>query len=112
MKRPVVITTLLVLVCAVLAGGWIFRTQQTVEPVYAGTIAGDAAVSVRFETGTAEDAAARAADAYRSAGWEEVPVSTRTFKLFARGRRTAALLAEDVPQGGVRVTEFRRGREL
>ena len=75
-------------------------------------MAGDANVSVRFEAGTAEEAAARAAEAYRSAGWEELPVSTRTFKLFARGRRTAALLVEDVPQGGTRVTEFRRGSAL
>ena len=59
-----------------------------------------------------EEAAARTAEAYRSAGWEELPVSTRTFKLFSRGRRTAALLVEDVPQGGTRVTEFRRGSAL
>ena len=49
------------------------------------------------------------ANAYRAAGWEELPVSTRTFRLFARGARTAALLAEDAPSGGARVTEFRRG---
>ena len=112
MKRFLLLTILPIIVCTLLAGGWIFQTQRTVEPTYAGMVAGDANVSVRFEPGTAEEAAARAADAYRSAGWEEVPVSTRTFKLFARDRRTAALLAEDVPQGGVRVTEFRRGSEL
>ena len=57
----------------------------------------------------AAEAAERAANAYRAAGWEELPVSTRTFRLFARGARTAALLAEDAPSGGTRVTEFRRG---
>ena len=112
MKRFLLLTILPITVCVLLAGGWIFQTQRAVEPTYAGTLAGDANVSVRFEPGTAEEAAARAADAYRSAGWEEVPVSTRTFKLFARGRRTAALLAEDVPPGGARITEFRRGNEL
>ncbi|MGN0847219.1 MAG: hypothetical protein ACI4RA_07535 [Kiritimatiellia bacterium] len=98
------------LVAALAAAGWIFRVQKTVEPVYAGTIAGDAQVAVRFEPGAAEDAAARAAAAYRDAGWQELPVSTPTFRLFARGRRTAALLAEDAPSGA-RVTEFRRGPE-
>ena len=112
MKRFLLLTILPIVVCALLAGGWIFQTQRTVEPTYAGTVAGDANVSVRFEVGTAEEAAARTAEAYRSAGWEELPVSTRTFKLFARGRRTAALLVEDVPQGGIRVTEFRRGSAL
>ena len=112
MKRFLLLTILPIVVCALLAGGWIFQTRQTVEPTYAGTVAGDANVSVRFEAGTAEEAAARAAEAYRSAGWEELPISTRTFKLFARGRRTAALLVEDVPQGGTRVTEFRRGSAL
>ena len=112
MKRFLPLSILPIIVCALLASGWIFHTQQVVEPTYAGTVAGDANVSVRFETGTAEEAAARAAEAYRAAGWEELPVSTRTFRLFAHGRRTAALLAEDNPQGGVRVTEFRRGSEL
>ncbi len=97
---------ILVLVSALLAGGWIFRVQKTVAPVYAGTVAGDAQVSVRFEPGTAEEVADRAAANYRSAGWDVLPVSTRTFKLFARGRRTAAFLAEDQPQGGSRVTEL------
>lgn len=112
MRRSFSIPALLILAGALFTGGWIFQTRQAVDPVYTGTVAGDATVSVRFETGTAEEAAERAAEAYRSAGWVEVPVSTRTFRLFAHGRRTAALLAEDVPQGGVRVTEFRRGSEL
>ena len=100
MKRLVFVPALLVLVAALLAGGWIFHTQATVEPAYAETLSGDMA---------AAEAAERAANAYRAAGWEELPVSTRTFRLFARGARTAALLAEDAPSGGARVTEFRRG---
>lgn len=112
MKRLVFVPALLVLVAALLAGGWIFRTQATVEPAYAETLAGDMVVAVRFESGSAAEAAERAAETYRAAGWEELPVSTRTFRLFARGPRTAALLAEDIPSGNVRVTEFRRGKEL
>ncbi len=112
MRRPHVLPLALVIVTALLAGGWFFRVQKTVDPVYTGTVAGDAAVSVRFEPGTAEEAADRAAASYRAAGWDVLPVSTRTFKLFARGHRTAALLAEDSPAGGARVTEFRRGSEL
>ncbi len=112
MKRSYALPLILVLLSALLAGGWIFHAQKTVDPVYSGMVAGDAQVSVRFEPGTAEEAADRAAASYRSAGWDVLPVSTRTFKLFVRGRRTAALLAEDVPQGGTRVTEFRRGSEL
>ncbi len=108
MKRTSALPFILVLLSALLAGGWIFRVQQTVDPVYSGTVAGDAQVSVRFEPGTAEEAADRAAAGYRSAGWDMLPVSTRTFKLFTRGSRTAALLAEDIPQGGSRVTELIR----
>ena len=68
MKRFLLLTILPIVVCALLAGGWIFQTRQTVEPTYSGTVAGDANVSVRFEVGTAEEAAARTAEAYRSAG--------------------------------------------
>lgn len=109
MKRLVFVPALLVLVAALLAGGWIFHTQATVEPAYAETLSGDMTVAVRFEAGPAAEAAEWAANAYHAAGWEELPVSTRTFRLFARGARTAALLAEDAPSGGARVTEFRRG---
>ena len=111
MKRLVFVPALLVLVAALLAGGWIFRTQTTVEPAYAETLAGDMVGAVRFESGSATEAAERAAETYRAAGWKELPVSTRTFRLFARGPRTAALLAEDIPSGNARVTEFRRGKE-
>lgn len=112
MKRLVFVPALLVLAAALLAGGWIFRTQTAVEPAYEATLAGDVVVAVRFEPGPAAEAADRAAAAYRAAGWEDIPVSTRTFRLFARGARTAALLAEDAPSGSARVTEFRRGKEL
>ena len=43
MKRLVFVPALLVLVAALLAGGWIFHTQATVEPAYAETLSGDMA---------------------------------------------------------------------
>lgn len=93
---------------AVLAGGWIFKAQRVrVEPDYHAVLAGGAAVSVRHDPGTAADAAARAAADYRAAGWDELPVSTATFKVFARGRRTAAFLAEDLPSGGATLAEYK-----
>ena len=95
---------------ALLVGGWIFKAQIVAAPdLYAGTFAGDLRVAVRTAPGPAIDAAERAAADYRAAGWTELPVSTRTFRLFARGARTAALLAEDAPDGRTLLTEFRRG---
>ena len=74
---------------------------------YHAQISGGGEVSVRMETGTATENAERIATDYRHDGWETLPVSTDTFKLFAKGKRTAAVLVEDTPDG-VRVTEFRR----
>lgn len=105
-KRLSIVLSILFVV--LLVGGWFFQVRTGPEqPDYRGTIAGDSEVSVWFESGYAFDAAAKAAAEYRSAGWEELPVSTDTFKLFAKGNRTAALLAEDL-SSGVRVTELRR----
>lgn len=99
---------LALLFVAVLAGGWIFRVRTgPADPEYRDTIAGDADVAVWFESGVARDAAEKVAADYREAGWEELPVSTETFRLFAKGTRTAAVLAEDLPTG-VRLTELRR----
>jgi len=111
-KRNLLIVLVATLL-AVLAGGWIFYTRTgPANPEYRGVIAGDAEVAVWFEHGNAVDAAAKVADDYRRAGWDELPVSNDTFKLFAKGKRTAALLAEDIPSG-VRLTELRRkGSEL
>ena len=107
MKR-IVLPAVLALMLAILAGGWIFYTRTgPANPEYRGKISGDAEVSVWFEPGNAVDAAAKTADDYRRAGWEELPVSTKTFKLFAKGKRTAAILAEDIPTG-VRLTELKR----
>ncbi len=93
---------------ALLAGGWIFRTAPAAAPdAYAGAFAGGQRVSVRPVPGPAAVAAERAAADYRAAGWTELPVSTRTFRLFARGARTAALLAEDAPDGRTLLAEFR-----
>ena len=101
MKRRVVIP-------AALAGGWIFSVRTEPAPAeYRSVVGGGYEVSVRFEHGTAATAAEKAAAGYRSDGWDELPVSTPTFGLFSRGRRTAALLAEDLPDG-VRITELRR----
>ena len=106
MKRRFIIPAILAL--AALAGGWIFTVRTgPVAAEYRSIVGGDYEVSVRFEHGTAEDAATKAADAFKNDGWDELPVSTSTFNLFSRGRRTAALLAEDIPEG-VRVTELRR----
>lgn len=99
---------LFIVLLALLAGGWIFSTQRVrVEEDYHAVIAGETAVSVRHAPGTAIDAATRAAADYRADGWDEHPVSTATFKLFVRGRHTAALLAEDLPQGGAAIAEYR-----
>ena len=107
MKRALIALAVLAGV-AVLAGGWIFHTR-TIPPAaeYHGTFNGNDEVGVWFENGTALDAAEKAARDYRAAGWTELPVSTATFKLFAKGTRTAAFLAEDVP-AGARVTELIR----
>jgi len=110
MRRRTV--TLLLAMILFAAGGWIFQvTRERPAPDYAATLGGDAHVEVRFASGTAVQAAEDAAAGYRAAGWTQLPVSTPTFRLFTRGRRTAALLAEDVPTG-VRVTEFRRGSDF
>lgn len=94
------------------AGGWIFRVQPAPpEPDYAAAFAGGAGVSVRFVPGCAADVAARIAADYRADGWEELPVSTAAFRLLARGRRVAAVLAEDLP-AGVRVTELRSAADV
>ena len=107
MKRRFVIPAIAVALAA-LAGGWVFTTRSLpLNAEYHSVVGGDYEVAVRFEHGTAETAAEKAAAEYKNDGWEELPVSTRTFKLFSRGRRTAALLAEDLPDR-VRVTELRR----
>ena len=108
MKRRRLLVATLPLVGALLAGGWIFRTAPVPAPdAYAGVFAGGQQVSVRPVPGPATVAAERAAADYRAAGWTELPVSTRTFRLFARGARTAALLAEDAPDGRTLLAEFR-----
>lgn len=107
MKRRFVIPAIAAALAA-LAGGWVFTTRSLpLNAEYHSVVGGDYEVAVRFEHGTAETAAEKAAAEYKNDGWEELPVSTRTFKLFSRGRRTAALLAEDLPDR-VRVTELRR----
>lgn len=106
MKR---ISAILLALGAVLAaGGWIFQTRrEPPTPDYSAVFTGDTRVTVRIESGDALSAAARAADDFRSDGWDELPVSTATFKIFARGRHSAAFLAEDLPQGGSRISEYR-----
>ena len=77
------------------AAGWIFaRRVSSRQPAYQAAIAGDYEVSVRFEPEHVRD------------GWEELPSSAGNFRMFAKGRRAAAFLAEDVPEGA-RVTELR-----
>lgn len=106
MKRRLILAALLGVV--LLAGGWIFHTRtMPADADYKGTFNGSHEVAVWFEHGTAVDAATKAAEDYRQAGWQELPVSTDTFKVFAKGQRSAALLAEDLPTG-VRVTELKR----
>lgn len=102
--RFLIVTILLA--TALLAGGWFFRTQKMIAPVYSATLAGNTHIAVRFETGTAYDIATRISEEYRSVGWKELPASTRTFKLFSRNNQTAAFLAEDVSQCGTRLTEY------
>ena len=91
-----------------IAAGWIFaRRMSSSQPAYQATMAGNYEVSVRFEPGTASEAAARAAAEYVRDGWDELPSSAGNFRMFAKGRRAAAFLAEDVPEGA-RMTELRR----
>jgi hypothetical protein len=93
---------------AALAGGWIFTTRPLrPNAEYRSVVGGDYEVAVRFEHGTAEAAAEKTAAEYRRDGWEELPVSTPTFRLFARDGRMAAFLAEDLPDMA-RITELRR----
>ena len=107
MKRRIIIPAVIAILAA-LAGGWIFTTRSLpLNAEYHSLVGGDYVVAVRFEHGTAETAAEKAAAEYKNDGWDELPVSTRTFRLFSRGRRTAALLAEDLPDK-VRITELRR----
>ena len=106
MKRRLIIAALLLV--GLLAGGWIFHTRVVpANADYSATFNGTHEVSVWFEHGTALDAAQKAAADYQQAGWDELPVSTATFKVFTKGSRSAALLAEDLPSG-VRVTELKR----
>lgn len=107
MKRLAAISAL-ALAIALLAGGWFFRaTVRSLPADYQATVGGAYEVSVTSVAGTADEVAADAARRYAEAGWQQLPVSTATFRVFARGKRTAALLAEDTPSG-VRLTELKR----
>lgn len=111
MKRTVIIAA--AVAAALLTGGWFFRRIPSApkDALYALSRAG-ADVTVRRIPAAAEEAADRAAAELREAGWSEAPVSVRTFHLLTRGDSIAALVAEDVPSGGARLTTIIKRRAM
>ena len=111
MKRTAIIAT--VVIATLLTGGWFFRRVPAApkDALYALSRAG-ADVTVRRVPAAAIDAADRAAAEFRDAGWSEAPVSVRTFHLLTRGDDVAAMVAEDVPSGGSRLTTIIKHRAL
>ena len=110
MKRAALIAAI---AAAALSGGWIFRRAPAPPPdaVHASSH-GDSAVSVRHDPAHASDAAERAAAELRDDGWAETPVSTPTFHLLTRGSDVVALVAEDLPSGGSRITTLHQRHAL
>lgn len=110
MKRSVLLAAITV---AVLTGGWIFR-KVPAYPADALHRASrhDTGFSVRRDAAPAADAARRAALELISDGWTQTPVSAGTFHLLTRENDVIALVAEDLPSGGSRITTLHRRRAL
>ena len=110
MKRIAVIAAI---AAAAISGGWIFRRAPAPPPdaIHASS-RGDATVSVRHDPSPASDAAERAAAELRADGWAETPVSTPAFRLLTRGSDVTALVAEDLPSGGSRITTLHQRHAL
>lgn len=100
-------------VAAIASGGWFFRRApaQPLNAICALSRAG-ADVTVSREPASAEEAAERAAAELRAAGWNETPVSVRSFHLLMCGEDVLALVAEDLPSGGSRLTTLHKRRAL
>jgi len=110
MKRIAVIAAVAV---AAISGGWIFRRAPAPPPdAIHSSARGDSAISVRHDSYPAPDAAERAAADLRADGWIETPVSTPTFRLLTRGGDVTALVAEDLPSGGSRITALHQRHAL
>ena len=110
MKRIALIAAI---ATATLSGGWIFRRAPAPPPDAIHTSShGDSAVSIRHDPSPALDAAERAAAELRDDGWTETPVSTPTFRLMTRGSDITALVAEDLPSGGSRITTLHQRHAL
>ena len=108
-----ILALLAALAAAVVSGGWFFRRAPVPPPdaTYAST-RGDSAVHIRHDASQAFDAAERAAAELRAAGWADTPVSAGTFHLLTRGADVMALVAEDLPSGGSRITTLHRRHAL
>ena len=101
------------LTAAVLSCGWFFRRVPAPpqDAIYSGG-RGGSAISVRHDPSPASEAAERAAAELRADGWVETPVSTPSFRLLTRGSDVVALVAEDLPSGGSRITTLHRRHAL
>ena len=101
------------LAAALVSGGWFFKRAPAPPPgaIHSSSRAG-ADVSVRHDPNPAFDAAERAAAELRAEGWTETPVSAGAFHLLTRGADVAALVAEDLPSGGSRITTLHRRHTL
>jgi len=111
MRRMIIITA--IVAAALFTGGWIFRRMPSApkDALYAFSRAG-ADVSIRHDPSIADDAADRAAAELRDKGWSETPVSVRTFHLLTRDNDIIALVAEDIPSGGSRITTIHKRHAL
>ncbi len=103
----------LAMAAAVLTGGWIFRRAPTMpQDALHSTSRGDSQISVRRHSSAAFDAASQSAAELVSAGWTESPVSAGTFHLLTRDGDVVAIVAEDLPSGGSRITTLHRRHAL
>ncbi len=107
------VVAFLAIAAAVLTGGWIFRRAPATpqDALYASSH-GDSQVTVRHHASQAFDAASQSAAELTSAGWTESPVSAGTFHLLTRDGDVVAIVAEDLPSGGSRITTLHRRHAL
>ena len=110
MKRSALIA---VLAAAAISGGWFVRRLPQPPPgALCDVSRAKSRVSVYNAPQPAAEAVELAAAGLLAGGWTEAPVSTATFRLLTRGSDVTALVAEDLPDGGSRVTTLHCGDSL